>query len=189
MKRLSVILSLCISGLMAHAQSPDTVVYKDTVILVTIPQVNTGLSEADVFETMPGNVHINDSGAIRAASIQLINQNRQSKEDIEGYRIRIYLDNRQDAREKSEEAERRFQSLFPGYGTYRSFNYPNFKVTVGDFRTKADAQKLLAKVLRYFPSAFVVKEKTGFPLISETVRYRMDTIQIPVPVKEETANE
>ena len=92
------------------------------------------------------------------------------------------MDNKQDAREASERAQKRFEKLFPGYLTYRSYIYPNFKVTVGDFRTKADAQVALKEISRYFPSAFIVKERMKFPQVSLSDTYRVDTLSILVPI-------
>lgn len=187
MRKLLTTLSIFMTGLLAYAQLPDPV--RDSVVIVPVPQVNEDLREVDVFGSMPENFQLNSSIEVATAARELISQNKDSEDQIEGYRIRIYLDNKQDAREKSEEAEIRFRKLFPGYGTYRSFNYPNFKVTVGDFRTKTDAQRMLAKVLRYFPSAFVVKEKTGFTLISESMRFRTDTIHTSNTLEENIVNE
>ena len=78
---------------------------------------------------------------------------------IAGFRIRIFFSNAQDAREASETAATVFAERFPGYEVYRNYVYPNFKVTVGDFRSRSEAMVLLNAVRGLFPAAFIVREE------------------------------
>ena len=55
-----------------------------------------------------------------------------------------------------------FQSHFGGYNVYRNFVNPNFKVTVGDFRTKSEALAFLEAVRADFPAAFIVRENIHY---------------------------
>jgi hypothetical protein len=82
-----------------------------------------------------------------------------------GYRIRLFFDNKQTARVESEELEKAFKEQFPQIPTYRSYTNPFFKVVVGDYRTKSDAIKELKNILPYYPKAIVVKESIYFPAI------------------------
>ena len=83
----------------------------------------------------------------------------------QGYRIRLFFDNKQTARVESEELEKAFQEQFPLIPTYRSYTNPFFKVVVGDYRTKSEAVKELNKILPFYPKAIVVKESIFFPAI------------------------
>lgn len=78
-----------------------------------------------------------------------------------GYRIRIFFSNDQNARNESIAAAERFSAKWE-HPVYRSYINPNFKVTVGDFRTKSEAMAILEAVRRDFPSAFIVKERIYF---------------------------
>jgi hypothetical protein len=82
---------------------------------------------------------------------------------IRGFRVRIFFDNRQDARTRSEEIESSFSEEHPGLGVYRSYENPYFKVTVGDLRTRSEAEKLLRELEKDYPSAFIVREEINFP--------------------------
>ncbi len=82
-----------------------------------------------------------------------------------GYRIRIFYDNKQSARESSANIERRFLARFPDILAYRSYSTPYFKVVVGDYRTKSDAIRDFAAIKRAFPSALIVKEYIKFPKV------------------------
>lgn len=164
--------------------APEGFEYKDSVIYVQTPLYNEMLAGRDVFTVMSPFVEINQSEELKAAVAARIKGNAENLQESDGYRIRIYFDNKQTAREASEYAQNRFEELFPGYNTYRSYSYPNFKVTVGDFRTKAEAQIALKSIAVKFPSAFIVKEKMKFPVISQTQLYTLDTIKVLVPVAE-----
>lgn len=86
-----------------------------------------------------------------------------SKKRLSGFRIRIFFDNKQDARDKSLNLENSFRELYPGVGAYRTYTNPYFKVTVGDFRNRSDAMKLFKEIENIYPSAFIVREQINFP--------------------------
>lgn len=165
--------------------APEGYTIVDSIIYVPISRYNETLADTSLYEALPAGVQLHQNTHITSAAMHRIEENASTLTD--GYRIRIFFDNKQDARKASLESEVRFRRLFPGYNTYRTFQNPFFKVTVGDFRTKVDARKALQKIVRVFPSAFIVKEKMRFPVISETVRVRMDTVRVIVPIPQETA--
>lgn len=160
----------------------------DSVIYTAVARVNEGLNGKTIFSAMPQNVSISHSDAIRSAFSGQVNSAATKK--VDGYRIRIFLENKKNSREMSEKAVEDFKKAFPGYNTYRSFDNPFFKVTVGDFRTKADAQIELKRISRVFPAAFIVKEKIRFPIIDLDQAVKADTVKVlralPVPVTPET---
>lgn len=135
----------------------------DTLYCDTIIKVDSTLLGKTIFDVLPshnngdsGEVSVNQSYAVWAAFQRHIAQ-AQFKE-LNGYRIRIYFSNAQNAREASMAAAQLFQSHFAGYNVYRQFVNPNFKVTVGDFRTKSEALAFLTAVRGDFPAAFIVRE-------------------------------
>ena len=186
MKRLIILAVLAFGCLPGFAQveepAPAGYKYVDSVIYHAVPRVNESLAGKSVYEALPsGKVKLHQSAAVRSAVDSQIRKNITVQTD--GFRIRIYFDNKQNSREASSESEQRFRRLFPGYNTYRTFKNPFFKVTVGDFRTKADAQIALQKISRFFPDAFIVKEKMKFPVISDQVRVTVDTVRMLVPIE------
>lgn len=163
--------------------APDGFRIVDSIIYTPVGRYNEALADSSLYEALPAGVQLHQSANVTQAAMRQIEDNASTLTD--GYRIRIFFDNKQDARNASLESEERFRRLFPGYNTYRTFQNPFFKVTVGDFRTKVDAQKALHDIVRTFPSAFIVKEKMRFPVISETVRVRVDTVRLLMPVPQE----
>lgn len=81
---------------------------------------------------------------------------------ITGYRIRVYYDNGPQARAKSEAIEKTLQQQFRA-AVYRSFESPNYKVTVGDFRTKDEALRIYNALKWTYPTAYIIKETINYP--------------------------
>ena len=80
-----------------------------------------------------------------------------------GYRIRVYFDNDQSARARSEAIARSISNAYPGMGVYRTFESPNYKVSVGDFRTRDEALKVYHALKANYPTALLMKETINYP--------------------------
>jgi hypothetical protein len=77
-----------------------------------------------------------------------------------GYRIQIYFGS---DRVKAQEIRTEFMRTFPEQGAYLIYQQPNFKVRVGDFRTRIEAQGFLKSLYdRYVPS-FIVPDEVKLP--------------------------
>ena len=75
-----------------------------------------------------------------------------------GFRVQIFSDSGNGARERANEKRSAFVSKYPDVPAYLDFNNPNFIVRVGDFRTKLEARKFLNTVAVDFPYSFVRKD-------------------------------
>jgi hypothetical protein len=89
--------------------------------------------------------------------------NNRLQKGIPGYRIRIFSQSGQTARQKAEEARMSFMKNFPKIEAYRGYNTPNWQVFVGDFRTKNEALREIKKIEKMFPGAFIVSETIRIP--------------------------
>ncbi len=87
----------------------------------------------------------------------------QRKNGTDGYRLEIFFESGTMARELAMETKTDFLRKYPDVNAYISFLSPNFKVRVGDFRTKNEAIKLKNTIRRDYPNAFVVKDIIQFP--------------------------
>lgn len=129
--------------------------------------VDSTLLGVDVFslinEKGSGSVTVNQSIEIRNALSRHITANSSTK--MQGYRVRIFFDSDRTARAKSEAIAAGFSERYPGVKVYRKHESPYFKVTVGDFRTRADAQRFASKLSNsgIYPYVFVVKEQINYP--------------------------
>ena len=83
---------------------------------------------------------------------------------MNGYRIQIYNNNTRNAREESNRVLAAFIGRFPDVVYYQLYADPGyFRVRIGDFRTKTEAVKLLQRVSREFPDAYIVQDIISFP--------------------------
>ena len=127
------------------------------------PQLDSALVGSSIFNIMPSGVAIRQSSSVRQAFDGLVISNTEKQ--FNGYRIRIYFNSVQTAREESRAALNRFQYSFPEIPAYLSYSSPNFRVTVGNFRTRVDAEKALVLIKEEFPSATIIRDKFKYPTL------------------------
>lgn len=77
---------------------------------------------------------------------------------VDGYRVYIFLDNSQNAREKGQQAMSRFRGAFPDIPSEISYENPYWKVAVGNCLTKDEAMIVFGRVKGQFGSAFIRQE-------------------------------
>jgi len=93
---------------------------------------------------------------------ELGNQYREKNEkhnDYKGYRIQIVSISGAMSEERVKEAEKSFLDIYPEVMTYRIYESPNFKLRVGDFENRVEAEKFFLEIRKDFPTAFVVLDK------------------------------
>ena len=159
----------------------------DSVIYRPAAAVDTSLLGKNIYKVLASKeygsnakVVLHQTDSIYAAMNSHLKDN--AARTLSGYRIRIFFDNKQTARVASEEALKKFESLFHDVSAYRSYANPYFKVTVGDFRTRSEAMSYLERIRKDFPSAFVVKENISFPVIDKNNSFVTDTIKVLRPI-------
>ena len=103
-----------------------------------------------------------------AATVVHSMQAQPSGTKIPGYRVRIFLDNGQNARASANGAIARFREIYPDIPAYLSYENPYFKVTVGNCLTSEEAIILLGKIRDAFDRAFLVREEISLSLFGET---------------------
>ena len=140
----ATVLPLCV----ASAQTPDSLSVRDSVEAVRYMDYDSLMTYLD------GSVSMSDS-LVKAMAGQ-VEKNRSRK--VQGYRVRIYFDNSQNARAVSEAIADTFKVKHPDVPVFRVYDNPYFKVTVGEFRTKSDAMRFLEAIRPEYPTVFLVKE-------------------------------
>lgn len=161
-----------VSAVSMSAQSiPDTHP-ADTIVYQAPPLVDSTLVGSDIFDILhlkksgdKGSVSVHQSKVVEESMRNHVVANKVRA--LNGYRIRIFFDNSQNARQNSGGAYGTFLKIFKGIPAYRSYVNPYFKVSVGDFRTKAEAMEKLIHIKKVFPAAFIVKEKIKFPEVDK----------------------
>lgn len=82
---------------------------------------------------------------------------------ISGFRVQIYSDSGNQSKLRTQRRQAEFARLFPGVPSYISFDAPEFKLRVGDFRTRLDARRFLEKIARDFEGAYIVVDLINPP--------------------------
>lgn len=77
---------------------------------------------------------------------------------IVGYRIQIFSSSSKTARQRALGLESSFRASNQGIEPYLKYKSPNFKVCVGDFRTKSEALKTLKDIQSKYFNAFIIKD-------------------------------
>jgi hypothetical protein len=84
---------------------------------------------------------------------------------MDGYRIQIFFDSGTESKKRAMDVRTVFQAQFPEITSYLSFQEPFYKVRVGDFRHRVEADGFLEKIKNEYPNGFTVKDKIYFPVI------------------------
>ena len=124
-------------------------------------QVDSTLMGRSILSVLGPGVTVNQSRTMRSALDSYVSNNAAKK--LSGFRIRVFFDNGQSARTRSESIARSISNAYPGIGVYRTFESPNFKVCVGDFRTKDEALKIYHSLKATYPTAIILKETINYP--------------------------
>lgn len=74
---------------------------------------------------------------------------------IRGFRVQIFMGAN---RTEAYAAQARFQRLFEDFDTYVTYEEPNYRVKVGDFRSRAEAEQLMRSLRQQFTNVFVHTE-------------------------------
>ncbi len=80
----------------------------------------------------------------------------------DGFRIQIFSGNN---RNNAEELKTDFFKRFPNIGSYLIYQQPYFKLRVGDFRNRFEAQELYYQLLDAYGQAIIVPDKINTPSI------------------------
>jgi len=116
-------------------------------------------------EEKKGNLSINADPRIK----NLVNMHIAYNEAfpvMPGYRIQIFMESGNEALNKAEEVKDKFNLKYKDVDAYLFFAAPYYRVRVGDFRTRIEAEKFLQQINRTYPNAWVIKDEINFPGLS-----------------------
>lgn len=77
----------------------------------------------------------------------------------EGYRVQIFSGAN---REETYKVQAGFKTQYPRLNTYISYDQPNYKIRVGDFRTRLEAERFMNQIRKNYPTLFIFKERINF---------------------------
>lgn len=92
-----------------------------------------------------------------------ISSNKTLEGKQKGYRVQIFFDSGNNSRMQATNVRNEFASKYPKISTYIIFKEPNFRVRVGDFRTRSDARGFQQSIADKYPQSFVIKDDINYP--------------------------
>ena len=90
----------------------------------------------------------------------LIQRHIQSNQTVpvNGFRINIFFQSGNHSRSNALATQNAFRTRFPDMRSYVSFDEPYFRVNVGNFRTRLEAEAALENLRAIYPQAIIVRD-------------------------------
>lgn len=88
--------------------------------------------------------------------LQKVNERNSENNAYQGYTIQVYTGS---SREKANEAKNTVYDLLPDANPAITFDPPNYKVKVGEFTDRLEAQPVFSKLKGKFPVVLIVPER------------------------------
>lgn len=82
---------------------------------------------------------------------------------LEGYRIQLSFGRK----EEVNTIRTAFLQQYPDYGAYISWLQPNFRLRVGDFRTRLQAERFLWELREDFQGSYIVRDEIELPPLED----------------------
>jgi hypothetical protein len=112
------------------------------------------VSMVTICYSQQGSITINQDADIdRLLAIK--KQMNTSESASDRYKIQVYSGNRSEA----EKSRSKLRNTYNQWKTSLVYETPNYKIWVGNFRTRLEADRALKKIKSKFPSAFIFKPK------------------------------
>ena len=94
-------------------------------------------------------------------------QYNQANPGVDGFRVQIFFDSGNNSKKAAQTAREKFMEVYPDVIAYLTFNSPYYRVRVGDFRTKLEAEGFLFQHASAYPNAFTVPDRIRIDKSSE----------------------
>jgi hypothetical protein len=89
----------------------------------------------------------------------------ETNNNLDGFRIQIFSDSGNNSKTRAQTAMDEFLAKHPEVRAYLVFKSPNYKVKVGDFRTRLDALKYLSQISSDYQNAFIISDQINLPQV------------------------
>jgi hypothetical protein len=86
----------------------------------------------------------------------------EDNKGIPGYRIQVFFDSGTNSGDRARKVRDEFMFLFPDIPGYVTWKAPNYRVRVGDFRSRLEAERALQIIVVEYPNAWVIKDEINF---------------------------
>ncbi|MFD1551523.1 hypothetical protein DNU06_03535 [Putridiphycobacter roseus] len=123
------------------------------------------IAKLDFNSQSKGNIEVHQPKELKEIT-EFVSRNKDHMDQvkIEGYRIQIYF-NENKSTALGQKAN--FLSSYGEHKAYLDYMAPNYRVRVGNFRTKLEAEKLKQELLSAYPTCIVLPDNIELPKIIE----------------------
>lgn len=89
------------------------------------------------------------------------NHKKLNKETLEirGWRIRVFMGSGRNARAQANMVKLKIRNWYPDVVPHLVHHSPYFKILVGDFRTRIEAESFRKKLIKDYPNCYVVESE------------------------------
>lgn len=127
----------------------------------TVELKQTGIFTG-AYSSSAGQVYINQNPDLQKIINNHISINKD-KYVLKGWRVQIFLGSGKNARSRANSKKSNFLSRYPDVKAYLDYSAPYFKIHVGNFRTKIEAEAFKKKISRNFSNSWVVESEIDKP--------------------------
>ena len=85
---------------------------------------------------------------------------------IDGFRVQIFMELGNDALRHADSVKEVFSAKYPEIPIYLVFGQPYYRLRIGDFRTRLEAENLYQRVKKQYKNAFVTADRIELPYIA-----------------------
>lgn len=78
---------------------------------------------------------------------------------VNAFTIQIFSGSSRSARSEAQSIKNQVATLFPEWSNYIEYEQPNYKIRVGNFRTRLEADRALITVKKSYANAFILQPK------------------------------
>ncbi|MBR4155150.1 MAG: SPOR domain-containing protein [Bacteroidales bacterium] len=95
--------------------------------------------------------------------IQRQNEIHSADNTIDGFRIQIFMESGNEAVELGNMESEKFKEKYPDIPVYFIFGQPYYRLRVGDFRTRLEAEKAFQTISKDYKKAFITSDRIQLP--------------------------
>ena len=85
---------------------------------------------------------------------------------IDGFRVQIFMELGNDALHHADSVKTKFSEKYPDVPVYLLFGQPYYRLRIGDFRTRLEAENMYQQVKKEYKNAFVTADRIELPYIA-----------------------
>lgn len=89
----------------------------------------------------------------------------EAEKTLDGYRIQLFSSSGPESWTRANNVQGEFLKIYPEIDAYVIHIKPSFRVRIGDYRNRIDAERFYIEIKENFPDAFIVRDQINFPLL------------------------